>query len=63
LPPEWIVVLDQLYVGHCSAGRFVKSQDPYLVLISGRLLKYPIAISWFVRVEEKKDREWRPALF
>jgi hypothetical protein len=52
-----------MHVGHGSAGRFVKSQDPYLVLMSGRLLKYPIAISWFVRVEEKKDREWRSALF
>jgi hypothetical protein len=31
--------------------------------MSGRLLKDPIAIRWFVRVEEKKDREWRPALF
>jgi hypothetical protein len=53
----------QLHVSHGSAGRFVKSQDLYLVLMSGRLLKDPIAIRWFVRVEEKKDREWRPALF
>jgi hypothetical protein len=49
-------------VSHGSARLFVKSHDPYLVLMSGRPLKYPIAILWFIRVEEKKDREWRPAL-
>jgi hypothetical protein len=51
-----LFVPNQLHVSYASAGRFVKSQYPYLVLMSGCLLTYPVVISLFVRVEELKDR-------